>query len=75
MSDQTFATFVQRERDRLTAEREAIFNQQQELERKLAEINKEFAAVDAYEAAKTGKASKRMLIPSLATRHALPTLL
>ena len=40
----------------LHAEREQIFNQQQELQTKLDEINREFAAIDAYEAAKTGKA-------------------
>lgn len=59
MSDETFATFIKRERDRLHAEREGLFNQQHELERKLADINKEFAAIDAYEAAKTGKATRQ----------------
>ena len=57
MPDETFATFIQRERDRLHAEREAIFTQQQELESKLAGINRELSAIDAYEAAKTGKAA------------------
>ena len=52
---QTFADFIQHERDRLHAEREAIFTQQHELEGKLAGINKELSAIDAYEAAKTGK--------------------
>ena len=33
-----------------------IFNQQQELENRLAAVNREFEAIDAYEAAKTGKA-------------------
>lgn len=55
MSD-TFEEFIARERDRLRGEREAVFNQQQELEQKLAAINKEMRAIDAYEAAKTGKA-------------------
>lgn len=54
-----FAEYISRERDRLNAEREQIFNQQRELEQKLAEINREFQAVDAYEAAKTGKAISR----------------
>jgi hypothetical protein len=58
MSDENFATYMQRERDRLNAEREAIFTQQQELESKLNEINREFAAIEAYEAAKTGKAPR-----------------
>lgn len=57
MADATFADFVQRERDRLYAEREAVFSQQQELETKLHGINRELAAIDAYEAAKSGKAA------------------
>jgi hypothetical protein len=55
MADETFATFIQRERDRLHGEREAIFTQQHELEGKLAAINNEMRAIDAYEAAKAGK--------------------
>ncbi len=56
MSDGNFADFITRERERLHAEREAIFNQQHELEQKLAAINNEMRAIDAYEAAKSGKA-------------------
>jgi len=56
MAEETFADFITRERERLHAERERIFNQQHELENKLAEINRELSAIDAYEAAKTGKA-------------------
>src|SRR5260370_9723470 len=55
MSD-TFQDFITRDRERLHNEREAIFNQQHELEQKLAAINNEMRAIDAYEAAKTGKA-------------------
>src|SRR4051794_11978392 len=55
MSDETLATFVQRERDRLNAEREKILNQQKELQQRLDAINKEFAAIEAYEAAKSGR--------------------
>jgi hypothetical protein len=51
-----FADFIARERQRLHAEREQVFNQQQELGGKLKVINQELAAIDAYEAAKTGKA-------------------
>jgi hypothetical protein len=54
---ETFQDFVARDRARLHAEREAIFNQQQELEGKLAAINSEMRAIDAYEAAKSGKAA------------------
>jgi hypothetical protein len=56
MAEQTFADFIARDRDRLHAEREQISKQQHELEGKLADINRELAAIDAYEAAKTGKA-------------------
>jgi len=55
MAEETFEMFVARERARLNGEREAIFTQQHELETKLAEINRELAAIDAYEAAKSGK--------------------
>ena len=59
MADETFETFVQRERDRLNAQREAIFTQQEELQKQLDLVNREFAAIDAYESAKTGKARAR----------------
>jgi hypothetical protein len=55
MPEGTFADFIARDRERLHAEREKIFNQQHELEGKLADINRELSAIDAYEAAKTGK--------------------
>ena len=56
MADETFEMFVQRERARLHGEREAIFTQQQELQSKLADLNRQLSAIDAYEAARTGKA-------------------
>jgi anti-sigma factor RsiW len=52
-----FSDFVTRERERLLGEREAIFTQQRELESKLTALNNEMRAIDAYEAAKTGKAT------------------
>jgi hypothetical protein len=52
----TFQDFIARDRERLQKEREAIFTQQHELEQKLAAINNEMRAIDAYEAAKTSKA-------------------
>ena len=55
MAEENFADFITRERQRLNSEREQIFNQQHELQTKLDEINREFAAIDAYEAAKSGK--------------------
>ena len=54
---ETFETFITSERERLNKEREAIFNQQHELKQKLDGINREMRAIDAYEAAKSGKAS------------------
>lgn len=57
MADDTFVEFVARERERLNREREAVFTSQHELEAKLAEINRELSAIDAYEAAKSGKAA------------------
>ena len=54
-----FSEFISRERDRLRAEREQVFNQQEELQRRLDAINREFAAIDAYETAKTGKAARQ----------------
>ena len=56
MSEETFSSFIERERERLRRERETIFNHQHELEQKLAAINNEMRAIDAYEAAKSGKA-------------------
>ncbi len=54
---ETFQDFIARDRERLHAEREAIFTQQHDLEQKLAAINNEMRAIDAYEAAKAGKAA------------------
>src|SRR5215204_4524310 len=54
-----FSEFISRERDRLRAEREQIFTQQKELQRKLDAVNREFAAIEAYETAKTGKAARQ----------------
>jgi hypothetical protein len=54
----TMQEHINSERERLSAERESIFTQQGELARKLDEINREFAAIEAYEQAKLGKAPK-----------------
>jgi hypothetical protein len=55
MAEETFATFIARDRERLNKEREEIFTQQHELEVRLDAVNRELAAIDAYEAAKSGK--------------------
>ncbi len=57
MEDVRFAELMRRERERLTRERDEIFSRQKELEDKLNEISRELAAIDAYGAAKTGKAA------------------
>jgi hypothetical protein len=51
----TFEAFIAAERERLSTERAALFDQQHELEQKLEAINKELAAITAYEAVKMGK--------------------
>jgi hypothetical protein len=56
---QTFETFIDQERERLSKEREAIIAQQKALEEQLATINRELLAIDAYEAAKQGKAASQ----------------
>ena len=57
--DGNFAEYIARERERLHAEREQIFTQQEELQRQLDVVNREFAAIEAYEWAKTGKAARQ----------------
>ena len=63
MDDVRFADVMQREREHLNHERDEILNQQKELESKLTEITRELAAIDAYEAAKTGKSAMPMRQP------------
>jgi hypothetical protein len=53
---QTLHDVITKDKERLNSERAAIRGQQRELEKKLAEIDREYAAIDAYEAAKSGKA-------------------
>src|SRR6476619_6133444 len=60
LGDGNFAEYIARERERLRADREQVFNQQEELQRKLDAINREFAAIEAYATAKTGKAARRV---------------
>src|SRR3954447_22747753 len=57
--DGNFAEYIGRERDRLRAEREQISSQQEELTRKLDAVNREYAAIEAYETAKTGKNARQ----------------
>jgi hypothetical protein len=55
VTDDNFSDYIARERERLSREREAISAQQRELNNRLVEIAREFQAVEAYQAAKTGK--------------------
>jgi hypothetical protein len=55
-----FPEFIARERERLRTEREQIFSQQKELQRKLDTVNREFAAIEVYETAKTGKNARQV---------------
>ena len=59
MAEEQFSDFIARERDRLGAERKAVVTQQRELQAKLAGIDREFQAINAYAAAKTGKAVRQ----------------
>ena len=55
MAQETFETFIARERDRLSKKREDILGRQRKLEEELDGIERELLAIDAYEAAKRGK--------------------
>src|SRR3954454_16991816 len=57
--DGNFSEFISIERDRLRAEREQVFNQQEELQRRLDAVNRAFDAIEAYETAKTCKAARQ----------------
>ena len=65
MSDDRFADYVNRERDRLNGERESIRGEQRELEKKLREIDREMEAITAYESAKAGRGGKGQGRPSV----------
>ena len=58
------AEYIASERDRIRAEREQVFNQQEELQRNLDAITCEFAAIEAYETAKIGEAARRGQAPA-----------
>jgi len=53
---QSCQEFIKSERSRLNGERKVLVGQQRELEKKLAGIDRELAAIGAYETAKRGKA-------------------
>jgi len=53
-----FQEYIKTERKRLNDERKGLVAQQREAEKKLADIDRELAAIGAYETAKAGKAAK-----------------
>ena len=55
MSIQDFAAHIEQVRERLNSERATLLNERSAIDEKLDEINREFAAIDAYESAKAGK--------------------
>ena len=59
MSDDRFSDYIDRERERLSRERQEISNQRRGLHNRLAAIDREFQALEAYQAAKTGRPSGR----------------
>lgn len=54
----TFKSFVSRERSRLTRARDAARSRKNQIDRELAEIETELAAIQAYEQAKKGSPAK-----------------
>ena len=50
-----FEEFVRNEREKLNQRRDELRRQRDDLGRQIQEVEKEFAAVDAYERVKTGK--------------------
>jgi len=72
MDDLRFSDVIQRERERLGRDRDEILNQQKDLEKKLTEITRELAAIDAYEAVKTGKAPTPSRQPHGLRKSAVP---
>jgi hypothetical protein len=59
MSDD-FSTYVQSEREKLTQRRGKALDEMKRWKGVLEDLDKEFAAINAYEAAKTGKAIGRV---------------
>jgi hypothetical protein len=55
---ETFETFIASERKRLNDALELIYNEQRGLQEKLEKIHNELRAIEAYEAAKSGKAAR-----------------
>ena len=55
MAQETFETFMAKERERLTKTRENVVQRQRKLAEELDAVDKELMAIDAYEAVKLGK--------------------
>src|SRR5690348_13895354 len=63
----TFATFITAERERLSNERGALWDQIKELEERVAAIDAELKAITAYEAVKAGKPVPDSVAPAPAS--------
>ena len=60
MSDnETLAEFIQRDRDRISAEREELRGHMDTIARQLTALDNEMLAIAAYETAKSGKVARR----------------
>src|SRR5215212_5754389 len=55
---ETFETMIQRERERLTKLREDAQARLEKINEEIADIDREFEAIKAYETVKTGKTQK-----------------
>jgi hypothetical protein len=73
MSDtDTLAEFVEQERARIHQERESLVADQSIIEARLAQLNRDMQACDAYAAAKTGKVSAAKRVRTAKTNGARP---
>src|SRR3954469_5178492 len=55
---ETFETMIQKERERLTKDRQNALDRLEEVNEEIAAIDREFEAIEAYERVKAGKAQK-----------------
>jgi len=59
VAEENFENFVQQERDRLSKAREEAINHKRQADEEIARIDREFRAIEAYQAAKRGESSGR----------------
>lgn len=66
MAEQTFETFIEKERERLGKERESALRKRQEADEQLAVIQRELNAISAYEEVRRGKGETKPRKPRAA---------